>query len=278
MFNILLGNIYLQHAHAAALETLAWLHLPTCIHTPPEERRIFLIAPNAHQSGPQEVEYALVRNGYRVQRITSQQDVEKLPKGVEIYHAVVYGWPDDSREHLRLLRDVGHKTVPFLVIGDDTETDSGSIAVAAIEAGATAFIPWALGEGLLMAHLRRLADEMTIRRMELSKLPGQIQLDPRSRRVSIFDQELYLPKQLFRLFEYMVTHPDEAISYHQLLQVLAEGRKIYIAPNTLVVKIYRLRRILEDTGVHRWLETIPGFGYRFCPPKHAARLVEQSAQ
>ncbi|MBU2853901.1 winged helix-turn-helix transcriptional regulator [Acidithiobacillus ferriphilus] len=168
--------------------------------------------------------------------------------------------------------------MPFLVIGDDTEANSGSIAVAAIEAGAAAFIPWALGEGLLMAHLRRLADEMTIRRMELSKLPGQIQLDPRSRRVSIFDQELYLPKQLFRLFEYMVTHPDEAISYHQLLQVLAEGKKIYIAPNTLVVKIYRLRRILEDTGVHRWLETIPGFGYRFCPPKHVARLVEQSAQ
>ncbi|QQD73771.1 winged helix-turn-helix domain-containing protein [Acidithiobacillus ferrivorans] len=278
MFNILLGNIYLQHVHAVVMETLAWLHLPTCIHTPPEERRIFLIAPNAHQSGPQEVEYALVKNGYRVQRITSQQDVEKLSEGVEIYHVVVYGWPDNSREHLRFLRDICHKTAPFLVIGDSTEADSGSIAVAAIEAGAAAFIPWALGEGLLMAHLRRLADEMTIRRMELAKLPGQIQLDPRSRRVSIFGHELYLPKQLFRLFEYMVTHPDEAISYHQLLQVLAEGKKIYIAPNTLVVKIYRLRRILEDTGVHRWLETIPGFGYRFCPPKHVTRLVEQSTQ
>ena len=66
--------------------------------------------------------------------------------------------------------------------------------------------------------------------------------------------------------------------YHQLLQVLAEGKKRYIAQNTLVVKIYRLRRILEDTGAHRCLETIPGFGYRFCPPRHVARLAEQSTQ
>ena len=278
MFSILLGAVYLQHAHTALLEGLAWLHMPTSIHNYRAGQKILLVSPEATGTIVCDIEYALERNGYSVHRIYSTHDINGLDKSLQVKNVILNGWLDNYRDYLQNIQDIAHKSVPFLVIGDSTEANSGSIAVAAIEAGAVAFIPWTLGEGLLMAHLRRLDDEIPIRPMELSKLPGQIQLDPRSRRVSISDQELYLPKQLFRLFEYMVTHPDEAISYHQLLQVLAEGKKIYIAPNTLVVKIYRLRRILEDTGAHRWLETIPGFGYRFCPPKHIARLTEQSTQ
>ena len=51
-----------------------------------------------------------------------------------------------------------------------------------------------------------------------------------------------------------------------LADILRGGKGAYLAPNTLVVKIHRLRRILENARAKGWLETVHGFGHRFSPP------------
>ncbi|MDX5934760.1 winged helix-turn-helix domain-containing protein [Acidithiobacillus thiooxidans] len=94
-----------------------------------------------------------------------------------------------------------------------------------------------------------------------------ISINHKARIVNIDDQKIYLPSNLYALFCCMVQNPGEALSYQQLTQALKNGRKVFIAPNTLVVKVYRLRRLFEHTGLHHWMETVPGFGYRYSGPK-----------
>ena len=90
-----------------------------------------------------------------------------------------------------------------------------------------------------------------------------------SLRVWILGQEIHLPRRLFYLLYYFATHPDEVVSNDQIADILWGGKGTYLAPNTLVVKIYRLRKILESAGAKGWLETVHSFGYRFSPPKNA---------
>jgi two-component system phosphate regulon response regulator PhoB len=80
---------------------------------------------------------------------------------------------------------------------------------------------------------------------------------------------MHVPRRLFYLLHYFALHPDEVVSNDQIADLLSEGKGAYLAPNTQVVKIHRLRKILESAGAKGWLETVPGFGYRFSPPKNA---------
>ncbi|WP_255305326.1 helix-turn-helix domain-containing protein [Acidithiobacillus ferrivorans] len=69
------------------------------------------------------------------------------------------------------------------------------------------------------------------------------------------------------------SHPDEVVSNEQIADILWGGQATYLAPNILVVKIYRLRKILESAGAKGWLGTVHGFGYRFSPPKNAVARI-----
>ncbi|MBU2720489.1 helix-turn-helix domain-containing protein, partial [Acidithiobacillus ferridurans] len=67
-------------------------------------------------------------------------------------------------------------------------------------------------------------------------------------------------------------------SNDQIADLLSEGKGAHIVPNTQVVKIHRLRKILEGAGAKDWLETVPSFGYRFSPPKNRQNVIKKSPQ
>ncbi len=103
-------------------------------------------------------------------------------------------------------------------------------------------------------------------------------IDLVSLRIWILGQEIRLPRRLFYLLRYFALHPDEVVSNDQIADSLSEGKGAYLAPNTQVVKIHHLRKILESAGAKGWLKTVPGFGYRFSPSKNMQNVTKRSPQ
>ena len=152
-------------------------------------------------------------------------------------------------------------------------------AVAALETGAQAFIPSSLGSEPLTAQVRNVLKncERTHRPARVGEMET-LCIDLVALRVWILGQEIRLPRRLFYLLHYFALHPDEVVSNDQIADILSEGKGAYLAPNTQVVKIHRLRKILESAGAKGWLETVPGFWYRFSLPKNVHIVTKKSPQ
>ena len=67
------------------------------------------------------------------------------------------------------------------------------------------------------------------------------------------------------LLEYLMTHPDELVSRERLLDVVW-GWDYPVGSRAVDTRVAEIRRVLGDDASHpRYIETIPGQGYRFAP-------------
>lgn len=74
-----------------------------------------------------------------------------------------------------------------------------------------------------------------------------------------------LSKREFQLLEYLLRHPHQVLTHTQLEQALwAVGAEP--ESNALSKLVRRLRRRLEILGIHTWIETVYGLGYRLSVP------------
>ncbi|MCK9188747.1 response regulator transcription factor [Acidithiobacillus sp.] len=217
------------------------------------------------------VEVALERAGGQVRRVTERPEAEQLMRYWDPEVFVLLGWSAAVGDWLRRQQLAFHQDdLPFLVVGSSAEEDHHEPnAVAALEVGAQAYIPVSLGLEILTAQVRGLLKKLRTHAPTRVGEEENLCIDLVSLRVWILGQEIHLPRRLFYLLYYFATHPDEVVSNDQIADILWGGKGAYLAPNTLVVKIYRLRKILESAGAKGWLETVHSFGYRFSPPKNA---------
>jgi DNA-binding response OmpR family regulator len=75
------------------------------------------------------------------------------------------------------------------------------------------------------------------------------------------------PKAL-AVLEYLMTHPDEAVTRERLLEAVW-GWEYPAGTRTVDTRMAELRRALDDDPADpRFIETIPGEGYRFIAPVH----------
>jgi DNA-binding response OmpR family regulator len=92
---------------------------------------------------------------------------------------------------------------------------------------------------------------------------GPLILDRVSHRAWLDGTELTLTPKSVMLLEYMLTHPDELISRERLLDVVW-GWDYPVGTRAVDTRIAELRRALDDdAGQPRYIETVPGQGYRF---------------
>ena len=273
MLLLLLNSIAVHTVHVLRAAMLAQTRAPLPIRTEsPQGPRILLLV-NARTNGKTivSVEMALERTGGRVMRVTERAEAEQLVRRWDPEVMVLLGWSTTTGDWLRHLQFASRQgELPFLVVGNSAgEEHEETNAVAALEVGAQAYIPAGMGLGILTAQVCGLLKKLRTQ----APAPRLVQeenlcIDLVSLRVWILGQEIHLPRRLFYLLYYFATHPDEVVSNEQLADILWGGKGTYLAPNTLVVKIYRLRKILESAGAKGWLETVHSFGYRFSPPKN----------
>ena len=169
----------------------------------------------------------------------------------------------DGREVLRRLRRADNWTPVILLtqIGESTER------AMALEEGADDYLNKPFDPHELVARIRAV-----VRRARPGQPPltsaqqltsGALRLDRHSRRAYMGPEELHLTPKACALLEYLMTHPDELLSRDRLLDVVW-GWDYPAGTRTVDTRVAELRRALDDDPSDpRFIETVPGQGYRF---------------
>jgi len=169
----------------------------------------------------------------------------------------------DGREVLRQLRQKGDWT-PIILL---TQVGESAERAMALMEGADDYINKPFDPNELAARIKTV-----LRRASPGQPPltvaerlrcGDLVVDRTKRRAYLKSDEINLSPKAMSLLEYMVTHPDELLSRDRLLDAVW-GWDYPVGTRTVDTRIAELRRVLsDDPGDPRYIETIPGQGYRF---------------
>jgi DNA-binding response OmpR family regulator len=169
----------------------------------------------------------------------------------------------NGREVLRRLRHSDNWTPVILLtqVGESTER------AMALEEGADDYLNKPFDPHELVARIRAVLRRAHSDRPSLTSTAqlacGDLRLDRRSRRAYMNAEELRLTPKAIALLEYLMTHADELLSRDRLLDTVW-GWDYPTGTRTVDTRIAELRRALEDDPAHpRYIETVPGQGYRF---------------
>ena len=207
----------------------------------------------------------LMRSGFEVMVASN---------GEEALQKVATGHPDllvldvlmpklDGREVLRQLRQGGDWT-PILLL---TQIGEAGERAMALEEGADDYLNKPFDPHELVARIKAVLRRARPGQPPLSAATrlacGSLILDRVSHRVLSNETELTLTPKAVALLEYMLTHPDELVSRERLLDVVW-GWDYPVGTRAVDTRVAELRRALDDDpGQPRYIETIPGQGYRF---------------
>lgn len=113
----------------------------------------------------------------------------------------------------------------------------------------------------IRAVLRRRAPHLAGDPVEV----GPVRLDPVSRTVSCAGNPVTLGPTEFELLQYLMNHPNRALTRDQLLNAL-RGDHRFLEDRTIDVYIRRLRAGLGPLG-DALIETVRGIGYKLSAPQ-----------
>jgi len=169
----------------------------------------------------------------------------------------------DGREALRRLRQADDWTPVILL----TQVGSPGERAMALDEGADDYLNKPFEPYELAARIRAVLRRARAGAPSLAGAhrlrSGQLELDRRSRRVSLDGRELPVTARALALLEYMMLHPDEVLCRDRLLDAVW-GWDYPAATRAVDSRIAELRRALNDAAeAPRFVETVIGEGYRF---------------
>jgi DNA-binding response OmpR family regulator len=169
----------------------------------------------------------------------------------------------DGRETLRRLRQASLWTPTILL----TQVGEASERALALEEGADDYLNKPFDPHELLARIRAVLRRARPGERSLSAAwlltSGDLSLDRRARRASLAGKALELTPKALAVLEYLMTHPDEAVTRERLLDAVW-GWEYPAGTRTVDTRMAELRRALDDDPAQpRYIETIPGEGYRF---------------
>jgi DNA-binding response OmpR family regulator len=207
----------------------------------------------------------LERSGFQVSTASNGQEainkIEAHPPELVVSDVLMPKM--DGRELLRTLRQ-NDNWIPVILL---TQVGEAFERAMALEEGADDYINKPFEPHELVARIRAV-----LRRARPGKPPlaaawqltcGDLGFDRRSRRAYLSGQEINLTPKALILLEYLMTHPDELVSRERLLDVVW-GWDYPVGSRAVDTRIAELRRVLGDDAANpRYIETVPGGGYRF---------------
>jgi DNA-binding response OmpR family regulator len=169
----------------------------------------------------------------------------------------------DGREVLRRLRDKGDWT-PIILL---TQVGESAERALALTEGADDYINKPFDPNELVARIKTVLRRASPGQPPLSVAErlrsGDLFVDRTKRRAYLNAVEIHLSPKAILLLEYMVTHPDELLTRERLLDAVW-GWDYPIGTRTIDTRVAELRRVLgDDPNEPRYIETVPGQGYRF---------------
>lgn len=171
----------------------------------------------------------------------------------------------DGRELVRRLRATDQWT-PVIML---TKVDQSFERTAALEDGADDYLGKPFDPPELVARIRAV-----LRRTAGGGKPlgastvltgGGLTLERQARRVNVGERSVDVTPKAFALLEYLMLHPGEVHTREHLLEAVW-GFDFAITTRAVDHRVAELRRALgDDAHEPRWIETLPGVGYRFLP-------------
>lgn len=204
-------------------------------------------------------------------------DVEVAEDGVQALESIARSRPDlvvldvlmprmDGREALRRIR-ADDRWLPVILLTEVGETFERA---AALDEGADDYLTKPFDPVELLARaravLRRSGDGTVPLSAAAGLRAGELSLDRPARRVHLAGRERSLTPRAFALLEFLMSHPQEAFPRERLLQTVW-GFEAVVTTRAVDHRVAEIRRVLEDDAADpRYLETVPGAGYRFRAP------------
>lgn len=169
----------------------------------------------------------------------------------------------DGRETLRRLRRLNMSTPTILL----TQVGEAAERALALEEGADDYLNKPFDPHELLARIRAVLRRARPGGRSLSTSwllrAGELTLDRRARRVTLRGTTVDLTPKALAVLEYLMIHPDEAVGRERLLEAVW-GWEYPAGTRTVDTRMAELRRSLgDDPAQPRFIETIPGEGYRF---------------
>jgi two-component system, OmpR family, manganese sensing response regulator len=194
-----------------------------------------------------------VEDGETAQWLMSQKD----------YDLLILDWmlPKVSGVALcQQYRQTG-KTSPVLML---TAKDTISDKVTGLDAGADDYLVKPIDVIELLARVRALGRRSPLWQGDVLHL-ADLQLHLTSLTLQRGQLTTQLSTREFQLMEYLMRHPRQILSRHQIEKTLwpwgTEPES-----NAVTTLVRRLRQRLESVGAKDWLETVYGMGYRLNAP------------
>jgi DNA-binding response OmpR family regulator len=207
----------------------------------------------------------LQRSGFEVMVAGDGQDgLEKMPAFQPHLLILDVMMPRlDGRELLRHLRQQDN-WIPVILL---TQVGESAERAMALQEGADDYLNKPFDPYELVARVRAV-----LRRAQPGKRPlatatqlrtGDVRLDRHARRVYRGNNEIVLTPKALTLLEYLMLHPDELVTRDRLLDAVW-GWDYPVGTRAVDTRVAELRRVLDDDPTTpRYIETIPGQGYRF---------------
>lgn len=160
----------------------------------------------------------------------------------------------DGLDVLKRLREQG-SSIPVIIL---TARDSAADTVAGFEGGANDYVAKPFRFDELLARIRaRLSDARSTPASLPTLRHGDLELDLRTRRISVAGVSTDLSAREFALAEEFLRSPEQVLSREQLL---SRVWGFDFDPGSNVVDVY-VRYLRLKIGADR-LETVRGMGYR----------------
>lgn len=207
----------------------------------------------------------LERSGFRVSvAVDGEQALKTIQKETPDLVVMDVIMPHmDGRQALRQLRGENN-WIPVILL---TQVGESTERAMALEEGADDYLNKPFDPHELVARIRSV-----LRRARAGEPPltaswklvcGPLSLDRRARRAYLDDEELALTPKAMLLLEYLMTHPDELVTRERMLDAVW-GWDYPVGTRAVDTRIAELRSALsDDVGNPRFIETLPGQGYRF---------------
>ncbi|AJC74063.1 transcriptional regulator [Pseudothermotoga hypogea DSM 11164 = NBRC 106472] len=162
----------------------------------------------------------------------------------------------DGFEFVQTLRETNVQT-PVLML---TALDSVDDKVTGLSSGADDYLTKPFDFRELLARVQSLIRRSHLLRGEVLSFKD-IQLNSRTRKVTVKGAELKLSRREFDLLELFMRDPNVVFSREEILERVW-GNERETKSNVVDVYVLYLRSKLKPFGYDKFLESVPGIGYR----------------
>ncbi|MDX1351928.1 MAG: phosphate regulon transcriptional regulator PhoB [Thiomicrorhabdus sp.] len=160
----------------------------------------------------------------------------------------------------RLRQNDKTKSIPIIMLTARGEEED---QVQGFNAGVDDYVVKPFSPRALVARIQAiLRRQMPEQHTSDQLIAGNMRLDLESHRFYVCEQEVKLGPTEFKLVHFFMSHPNRVFSRTQLLDHVW-GVNVVVEERTVDVHIRRLRKLLEETNVADYIQTIRGSGYRF---------------